>query len=129
MDDPAFEAHLGRLFAETPHYPDGLLFAHEIEGRLGRGWALRRVLIAAAGLIGGLIAAGQLIGSGLVARLTGASHMVSAARQGVSQLPLPLVPQLTAFNDLPFGSEVVWLVLGLAVLAGALLIGRSLEEI
>jgi hypothetical protein len=129
LDDPAFEMRLGRLFSEAPHYPDCQLFADQIESRLGRGWALRRVLIAAAGVAGGLIAAGQMIGSGLAARLSGASHMVSATRQGVSQLPLPLMPQLSVLSDMPFGGEVVWLVLGLAVLAGALLAGRSLEEL
>ena len=51
MDDPAFEMRLSRMFAEAPHYPDAVLFASEVESRLGRGWALRRVLIAAAGAI------------------------------------------------------------------------------
>ena len=120
---------LGRLFAEAPQYPDGLLFADKIESRLGRGWALRRVLIASAGIVGGLIAAGQMIGSGLVARIDGASHMVSAAQQGFGHLPTSLEPQLSILSDMPFGGEVVWLVLGLAVLAGALLAGRSLEQI
>ncbi len=129
MDDPAFETHLGRLFSEAPQYPDYLLFASGIESRLGRGWALRRTLIASAGAAGGLIAAGQMIGSGLAARIAGASHMISQARQGASQVPLPFMPQLSILNDMPFGGEVVWLVLGLAVLAGALLASRSLQEI
>jgi hypothetical protein len=121
--------HLSRLFAEAPQYPDARLFAGEIESRLGRGWALRRVLIAAAGVTGGLIAVGQLIGSGLVARLDGASHMVSAARAGFDHLPLPIAPQLSMLKDMPFGGEVVWLVAGLAVLAAALLAGRSIEDL
>jgi len=129
MDDPAFEMHLGRLFAESPAYPDAQMFAQAIESRLGRGWALRRVLIAGAGVAGGLIAVGQLIGSGLVARLDGASRMIAAARQGVVHMPSPIQPQLNALSDLPFGTEVIWLVVGLAVLAGALLAGRTLEEL
>jgi hypothetical protein len=129
LDDPAFEMRLGRLFSEAPQYPDCLLFADRIESRLGRGWALRRVFIASAGIVGGLIAAGQMIGSGLVSRIDGASHMVSAAQQGFGHLPAPLLPQLSILNDMPFGGEVVWLVLGLAVLAGALFAGRSLEQI
>jgi len=129
LDDPAFEMRLGRLFAEAPQYPDTQLFASQIESRLGRGWALRRVLIAAAGAIGGLIAVGQVIGSGLLARIDGASRMMSAARHGFSHLPAPVAPQLSFLSEMPFGGEVVWLVIGLAVLAGALLAGRSLEEI
>jgi hypothetical protein len=129
LDDPAFELRLGRLFAEAPPYPDYQLFAVEIESRLGRGWALRRVLIAAAGFAGGLVAVGQMIGSGLFARIDGVSHMLSAARRGFSHLPLPVVPQLSILSDMPFGGEVIWLVVGLAVLAGALLAGRSIEDI
>jgi hypothetical protein len=129
MDDPAFESHLGRLFAEAPSYPDSPLFAASVESRLGRGWALRRVLIAAAGVAGGLIAVAQIVGSGLAARIGGASRVVESAREGLSHLPLPVAPQLSALGDLPFGGEVVWLVVGLAVLAGALLAGRSIEDI
>lgn len=129
MDDPAFEMRLGRLFAEAPHYPDGQAFADRVESRLGRGWALRRVLIAAAGVVGGLITAGQMIGSGLASRLHEASKVMSVATQGVSHLPSPVAPQLSLFSDMPFGGEVVWLVGGLAILAGALLVGRTLEEL
>jgi len=129
MDDPAFEMRLSRMFAEAPHYPDAVLFASEVESRLGRGWALRRVLIAAAGAVGGLIAIGQIVGSGLAARLSGASRLLEAARDGVSHLPSPISTPLSAFGDMPFGCEALWLVAGLAVLAGALLVGRSIEDI
>lgn len=129
MDDPAFEMRLSRMFAESPPFPDSVLFASEVESRLGRGWALRRVLIAAAGAVGGLIAICQIVGSGLAARLNGASRVMEAARDGVSHLPSPLATPLSAFGDMPFGGEVLWLVAGLAVLAGALLVGRSIEDI
>jgi hypothetical protein len=128
MDDPAFEMRIGRLFGEAPAYPDALLFAEQIERRLGRGWALRRALIAGAGVVGGLITVGQMIGSGLVARIDGASHVFAAARQGLSHLPTIFAPQLSMLSDLPFGGEVVWLVIGLGVLAVALLAGRTLED-
>jgi len=128
MDDPAFEMRLSRLFAEAPAYPDAPLFANQIEQRLGRGWALRRTLIVGAGVAGGLITVGQMLGSGLMARIDGASHVFAAARQGLSHLPSPLAPQLSVLADMPFGGEVVWLVVGLAVLAAALLAGRALED-
>jgi hypothetical protein len=129
LDDPAFEMRVGRLFAEAPAYPDSPLFALQIESRLGRGWALRRTLIAAAGACGGVLAVGQTIGSGLIERLSGFSHMLGAARAGLGNLPAPLALRAGALADMPFGGEVVWLILGLALLAGALLFGRSLEEI
>ncbi len=129
MDDPAFEMQVSRLFAEAPSYPDAPLFAFDVEQRIGRGWALRRVLIAGAGALGGLVAASQAIGSGLLPRLQGASHMMEAVRRGLGDLPPPVALRLAALPDMPFGGEVVWLVLGLALLAGALLAGRSLEEL
>ncbi len=128
MDDLAFEKRLGRLFGEAASFPDALLFASQIEDRLGRGWALRGVLIVSAGVAGGLITVGQMIGSGLLARIGGASHMLATARQGLSHLPSPFAPQLSMLADLPFGGEVVWLFVGLAVLAGALVAGRALED-
>jgi hypothetical protein len=128
MDDSTFETQLSRLFAQAQPFPDSLAFAGQIERRLGRGWALRRTLIAGAGVAGGLITVGQMIGSGLMARIDGASHVFAATRQGLSHLPLPFSAQLSALSDLPFGGEVAWLVVGLAVLAGALLAGRSLED-
>ena len=129
MDDPAFEMRLGRLFGEAQTYPDGALFALEVESRLGRGWALRRALIVAAGVFGGLLAVGQAMGSGLFTQIDSFSHMAAATRTGLANLPAPMALRLAALPDLPFGGEVLWLVLGFAVLAGALLAGRSLEEL
>ena len=129
MDDPAFEMRLGRLFNEAPHFADAGLFALQVESRLGRGWALRRALILAAGAFGGLVAVGQTMGSGLFSRLESLSHMAAATRTGLANLPAPMALKIATLPDLPFGGEVMWLVLGFAILAGALLVGRSLEEL
>jgi hypothetical protein len=129
LDDPGFEMRLGRLFNEAPTYPDSALFAIEIESRLGRGWALRRALILAAGAVGGLVAVGQAVSQGLFARLDGFAHMAEAARLGLANLPISAALHVSALPDLPFGGEVMGLVLGFAALAGALLVGRSLEEL
>jgi hypothetical protein len=127
MDDPSFDARLIRLFAEAPAMADAPAFAARVESKLARGWALRRAMIAVAGVCGGLIALGQVAGSGLLARVDGASRMLEAARRGVEQLPV--APQLSLLADLPFGGEAIWLIIGLAVLAAALFAGRSLEDI
>lgn len=130
MSDPSFESRLQRLFAEHPHYPDAPLFAVEVENRLSRGWALRRLLIGAAGVAGGLIAAAQVAGAGLGPRIGAlgrlAQEMAMALHAG-AKLPAPLgdIGQIA----LPFGGEALWLVAGLAVLAGALLAGRSIREL
>jgi hypothetical protein len=129
MADPSFEMRLQRMFAEHPHYPDAPLFAVEVENRLSRGWAVRRLLIGAAGAAGGVLALVQFAGVGLGNRL---GHIASAVlttsrslHTVADQIPLPF-GQLA---QLPFGGEVLWLVAGLAVLAGALLVSRSIQEI
>ena len=131
MSDPSFEARLQRLFSDHPHFPDAPLFAVEVEDRLSRGWALRRVLIGAAGVAGGLIAVVQLTGAGLIGRIGDAGQVArdaaSALHTTAARIPGPIggVGQLA----LPFGGEVLWLVAGLAVLAGAFLASRSIREI
>jgi len=131
VSDPSFDARLQRLFADHPHYPDAPLFAAEVEGRLSRGWALRRMLIGAAGVVGGLIAVAQIAGAGLVGRLGAAGRLArdtaSTLHATAAELPGPIggVGQLA----LPFGGEVLWLVAGLAVLAGAFLASRTIQEI
>ncbi len=127
MDDLEFEARLVRLFAEPPAFSDNQSFALAVETRLSRGWAWRRTLIVAAGAGGGLIAVGQMMGSGLIGRLSGAARVVEIARAGASRLPI--APQLSQLADMPYGGEAAWLALGLAALIAALLAGRSLRDL
>ena len=78
--DPEFDARLGREFAEAPAFGDADGFARRIEDRLGRSWALRRLLIGLAGIAGGLVAAGQMLGGGhLWAAVSGLSTQISGA--------------------------------------------------
>lgn len=127
MDDPAFEAHLMRLYAEHDADGDGRDFAAAVERKLARSWALRRSLIGAAGVGGGAIALGQVVASGFADNLRGLSHLAKAAGEGLSALPA--ASKITAFTGLSVAPEALWLVLGLAVLAIALLAGRSLEDL
>ena len=69
MVEASFERRLERLFAESPELPDCSQFAQDIETKLGRGWAARRWLIGAAGVVGGLIGASQLMASNLFQRV------------------------------------------------------------
>jgi hypothetical protein len=131
VSDQTFEARLQRMFADHPHFPDAPLFAVEIEDRLSRGWAFRRLLIGAAGGAGGLIAVVQIAGAGLWTRIGAAGRLyhqaVGAVNSTAAGLPAPMgeVGQLS----LPFGGEALWLIAGLAVLAGALLVSRSIQEL
>lgn len=73
MAEMEVERTIERLFARAPECPDADLFAERVQKRLDRGWAARRVLIGAAGLVGGVIGASQLIMSNLFSRAEAAS--------------------------------------------------------
>ena len=124
MDDPGFEVRLGRWFAEAPAFADADLFASRMQARLDRSWTLRRWVIGAAGLVGGVFAGGQVLGAhliGQVASVSGASLV--SARDTVHA-----VGQLKLLTLLPVGSEVMWMGAALAVLALVLMATRSIEE-
>ena len=124
MADPEFEKRLGRMFGEAPAFADADVFARGIEDRLARGWALRRVLIGAAGIGGGVIAAAQMLGGHFTKAAVGFTSASAEAVQRGGQA----IGQLRILSDLPIGGEVMWVGIGLAVLAVVLMAARSLEE-
>jgi hypothetical protein len=124
MSDPGFDTRLGRLYAETPAFADADVFARRIEDRLARTWTVRRTLIGLAGLIGGVIAAAQMLGGHIWQAAAGLSSASVAAITRGGQA----VGQFRVLTDLPIGGEVLWMGLGLAVLAVVLMAARSLEE-
>ena len=69
MSDFDFESRLERMFSQPPPVTDPGVFAAQVQARLERGWAFRRLLIGAAGVVGGAVAASQAFGSGLLASL------------------------------------------------------------
>ena len=117
------------MFAESPALPDAPLFAIRIEETLGRGWALRRLMIGAAGVLGGGIAVAQVVGANLAHQVSEFTHTLDTAGHSLTRLSQasPLVAQAASLTQLPFGGEIVWLVLGLALLAGGLLASRSID--
>ncbi len=124
MVDPDFEVRLGRWFAEAPAFADADVFARRVEARLDRSWSMRNALIGAAGLGGGLVAAGQMLGTNLFHSVAAASD---ASMHAVS-LWARTAGQLRVLTMLPIGGEVVWMGAALAVLAVVLMATRSLEE-
>lgn len=128
MSDPSFEMRVQRLFSEHPHYPDAPLFASDVENKLARGWAMRRMLIGMGGVLGGLVATYQIAGARVVERLGEASKVALDTGLSLKSAALHLPTPIGDLGQLPFGGEVIWLVVGLAVLAGALLAGRSIQE-
>lgn len=126
MAELDFERRLERLFADVPAMPDETAFAKLVELKLDRGWTLRRWLIGAAGLIGGIVGASQLIVSNFVGELEAASSgSVRLVRAGMTEW----APRLELLAALPDGSSVVWLASGLAVLALGFVLTRVIEEI
>jgi hypothetical protein len=124
MADPEFEKRLGRLFNEAPPYGDSDAFARRIEDKLGRAWMLRRTLIGAAGIGGGLIAAAQMLGGHFAKAASG----LSTASVDLVQRSGQAMGQVRALTALPIGNEVMWVGIGLAVAAVVLMAARSLEE-
>ena len=125
MSDPEFEARLGRLYSEAPAFGDADGFARRIEAKLARSWTLRRLLIGMAGIVGGVVAAGQMLGGG---HLWSAAVGMSASLGGTMARGGKAIGQLRVLSDLPIGGEVMWVGLGLAALAVVLMAARSLEE-
>ena len=124
MADLEFETQLGRWFADTPAFADADAFTRRVEGRLDRSWVLRRTLIGAAGVSGGLIAAGQMLGVHMFQRLQGISE---ASAKAVTQ-GSRTISQLQHAIDLPISGEVLWMGAALAVLAVILMATRVMEE-
>ena len=124
MADLDFEAQLTRLYNQAPVLRDAELFAQEVTERLDRGWALRRVVIGATGVVAGLAAAVQLVGSRF------AEEISAVSRDGAQQLGLGL-GQLTHYDQLfaMGGSETLWIAAALALLALAFGFTRLMDEV
>jgi len=126
MAEVVFERELERMYAEAPAFVDAEYFARRVEERLDRGWTARRMLIGGLGLAGGLIGGGQLLASGLMARIGNlpieSGRLVSAGLKDV-------LPQSLSTANLPLGGEALWMSAGLAVVAIGLAITRAIREI
>lgn len=125
MAELEFERRLERLFNEPPAFSDEGAFAASVEQKLDRGWTLRRWIIGAAGLVGGVVGASQLIMSNFI-------EQVETASQGSTRLIeagfTQWAPRLEMLSALPAGSSVVWIAGGMAVLAIGFVVTRVLEE-
>ncbi|WP_199223494.1 MULTISPECIES: hypothetical protein [unclassified Caulobacter] len=125
MAEPDFEAQLVRLFSDAPSFPDAELFNAEISAKLDRGWALRRMLIGAAGVAAGLFAAVQIVATRF------SSELQVLSRDGARDASSELSAALNRLNDLvvtPGSGEALWLAAGLAVLAIGFAVTRAMEE-
>jgi hypothetical protein len=123
--DLDFETQLTRLYGQAPAFRDAELFAERVTQKLDRGWALRRVLIGATGVVAGVAAAVQLVGARF------ANEFSEMSKEGADQLTLG-VDKLTHRYDQLFtlgGSETLWVGVALAVLALAFAVTRLVDEV
>lgn len=120
-----FERRLERLFADAPELPDAAAFAGRVEGRLDRGWTMRRMLIGVAGVVGGAIGAGQLLTSNVFQQVESASQGSARAMSGLSRV----APQVEWWSLVTSGGTMVWVASGLAIVAMGFVLSRVIEEI
>ena len=125
MADVEFERRLERLFGDAPEMPDAGGFAERIERRLNAGWTARRWLIGAAGVVGGVIGASQLMMSDLFQRVETASDSARLLSSGLTHMS-PRADWLSAISG---GGGVVWIAASAAVLMMAFVLTRVIGEI
>jgi hypothetical protein len=124
MAELDFERRLDRLFAETPEHADAAAFADGVERRLDRGWTARRWLIGAAGGVGGVIGASQLMVSNLFQRVGTAEDSARLLTSGLTRM----APHAD-WMSLGAGGGVVWVAVALAVVMMGFVLSRVIGEI
>src|SRR6478736_3572394 len=105
MAEVDFERRLERLFAEGPELADAGAFAERIERRLDAGWTARRWLIGAAGVVGGVVGASQLMMSNVVQRVETAEDSARLLSSGLTHMT-PRADWMAAISS---GGSVVWI--------------------
>jgi hypothetical protein len=116
MSDFDFESRLERLFSQPPAVTDPGVFTARVQARLERGWGLRQLVIGAAGVVGGTVAATQAFGSGLL-------HQLESVRMPVGPMLAEVSPDRLLRSDIlgsiAGGGEVMWMAVAMAALTVA----------
>jgi hypothetical protein len=120
-----FERRLERLFAEAPELPDAGFFAECVERRLDAGWTARRWLIGAAGVVGGVIGASQLMMSNVFQRVETAGDSARLLSSSLNHMSTG-ADWVAAISS---GGSVVWIAVGLAVIMMGFVLTRVIGEI
>jgi hypothetical protein len=130
MSDKTFEMDLERQFAASPILPDADAFAILVTARLDRGWTFRQLLIGGLGLVGGLIGAGQVLGSGLVSRLeTIGAQSDTLVKSGIASLPAARSLATVMSMGSAMDSQVLWMSAALGAVAVGLFVTRAIREL
>jgi hypothetical protein len=124
-----FERRLERLFADHPELSDAGAFAERVERRLDAGWTARRWLIGAAGVVGGVIGASQLMMSNVFRQVETAEGSAHALTSGFGSGVSHLVTGADWVATVSSGGVVVWVAVGLAVVMMGFVLTRVIGEI
>ena len=125
MVEAEFERRLERLFGDAPEMPDAVAFADRIETRLNQGWTARRSLIGAAGVVGGVIGASQLMLSNVFERVESAGDSARLVSSSLSQM----APQAGWLGAVSGAGGGVWVAALLAVLMLGFVLTRVIGEL
>jgi hypothetical protein len=124
--DRDFERTLERLYCQTPALGGADAFVGGVEARLARNWRLRTFGIGAAGIVGGVIAASQIIGSGLALRV---EHASTQSARAVDTLYHGASVGMDALSQISPSAGLFWVVSGLMILAAVIGATRVLDEV
>jgi len=125
MVEHEFERRLERLFAEAPELPDAGAFAARVDRRLDAGWTARRWLIGAAGVVGGVIGASQLMLSNVFQRVETAGDSARLLSTSINHISTG-TDWVAAISS---GGAVVWVAAGMAVVMMGFVLTRVIGEI
>jgi hypothetical protein len=120
-----FERRLERLFADAPELADAGAFAERVERRLDAGWTARRWLIGAAGVVGGVIGASQLMVSNLFQRVESAGDSARLISTGFNRIST----QTDWLSVASAGGVGVWIAAAAAVVMMGFVLTRVIGEI
>jgi len=125
MVELEFERRLERLFSESPELPDAGAFAQGVERRLDAGWTARRWLIGAAGVVGGVIGASQLMLSNVFQRVETAGDSARLLSTSINHISAG-TDWMAAVSS---GGAVVWAAAAMAVIMMGFVLTRVIGEI
>jgi hypothetical protein len=131
--DPAIE----RLFARSPAMPDAALFTAKVEERLQKGSRARVFVLGVAGLVGGVVAAREMLTVNFNA--DGGSVPAVAMGQGLeavsfnAQTAIQSGLDQVGMGNMAFGSmngmQMFWIVAGALIAAAAAGVVRLSQQV
>lgn len=140
MSADEFDPYVERLFGQTPPMADSIHFAAAVEQRLIQGSRVRTLALSLAGLIGGVIAVRETVGSNLQFRASDASPSeasrlaetgltsVSASAQSAVQSGLTDLGLAMDLSSMA-GMQMFWLASAILIGAAAMAATKLVQDI